>query len=114
VALARLEHETGIGAADVGQQARPSLKRSAGSLPATSIFSSIFMAVLYLVCVRCRGGALSLWAKTKDFNSYTSRVPKNAARPCRCACVASKNGRATLQKRGRQTANKSANKVSQE
>ena len=36
------------------------------------------MAVLSLVCVRGRGGALSLWAKTKDFNSYTCRVPKNA------------------------------------
>lgn len=65
VALARLEHEAGIGAADVGQQAWPfteSLRRIAACY---FHFSSIFMAVPSLVCVRCHGGALSLWQKPR-------------------------------------------------
>jgi hypothetical protein len=70
------------------------------------------MAVLSLVCVRGRGGALSLWAKTKDFNSYTCRVPKNAG--CLRKCLhAAPETLAPAEKQGSQLAHQYANKVSQ-
>jgi hypothetical protein len=60
------------------------------------------MAVLCLVCVRGRGGALSLWAKTKDFNSYTCRVPKNAG--CLRKCLSTvPDGVAPAKKTGQST-----------
>lgn len=59
------------------------------------------MAVLSLVCVRCRGGALSLWAKTKDFNSYTFRVPKNAGRRSKCLPLVPKTDEGKAKKAGK-------------